>query len=455
MWYCLRDFQANTEKWKIQHILSINIENVEKELEEYADIAKIAANDLENTNIPEFLLSQTSTYKELIPALKSFQNPNVQEEKFRKEISQLLEQEIDFLNDPRTTLESLFNLNIPLHTPKIIEISNRANEEKVLKDKYHAIYKNYMEKKIPLNKYIRGAQQNEKSEKHYIKEEDIEIEYEYIDEKLLELQKMLLNPYCDIVRKDVVALVENYMKYLSFMDEYTRLQKYWFLSENYLQINQSELQKEFPVEIKKLSTIESQLKNSGKVKIIIKIKLVKDNNFVYKYNDFSHSKVIQTLKTLNIYYDEIYRAIEESLDKKRSEFSKYYFLSNEELLKIFSFPQNLDNLVNCISKLINGFKTIDFGAETDDTVKITTIDGEIIVFKIQKNKPQIKDYIEFIELEIEKKIKNSFRVIKLNKIRHVKKISKKTLKQMQKEFIMTQSKIKIILDKSCLPIYTT
>jgi dynein heavy chain len=153
------------------------------------------------------------------------------------------------------------------------------------------------------------------------------------------------------------------------------------------------------------------LKNAGKVKITIKIKLVKDNNFVYKYNEFSHSKVIQTLKTLNIYYDEIYRAIEESLDKKRSEFSKYYFLSNEELLKIFSFPQNLDNLITCISKLINGFKTIDFGAETDDTVKITTIDGEIIVFKIQKNKPQIKDYIEFIELEIEKKIKNSFRVL--------------------------------------------
>ena len=29
---------------------------------------------------------------------------------------------------------------------------------------------------------------------------------------------------------------------------------------------------------------------------------------------------------------------------------------------------------------------------------------------IQKNKPQIKDYIEFIESEIEKKIKNTFRV---------------------------------------------
>ena len=80
------------------------------------------------------------------------------------------------------------------------------------------------------------------------------------------------------------------------------------------------------------------------------------------------------------------------------------------LIKIFSFPQNLTNINNIIGKIINGFKIIDFGSETDDSVKITTIDGEIIVLKVQKNKPQIKDYIEFIESEIEKKIKNTFRV---------------------------------------------
>ena len=53
------------------------------------------------------------------------------------------------------------------------------------------------------------------------------------------------------------------MKYISFIEEYTRLQKYWFTSENYNQFNQSELQKEFQLQIKKLSIIEPQLKNDG------------------------------------------------------------------------------------------------------------------------------------------------------------------------------------------------
>ena len=53
------------------------------------------------------------------------------------------------------------------------------------------------------------------------------------------------------------------MKYISFIEEYTRLQKCWFTSENYNQFNQSELQKEFQLQIKKLSIIEPQLKNDG------------------------------------------------------------------------------------------------------------------------------------------------------------------------------------------------
>ena len=39
--------------------------------------------------------------------------------------------------------------------------------------------------------------------------------------------------------------------------------------------------------------------------------------------------------------------------------------------------------------------------KTDDSVKITTIDEEIILLIVQKNKPQIKDYM-FIESEIKK-----------------------------------------------------
>ena len=58
-------------------------------------------------------------------------------------------------------------------------------------------------------------------------------------------------------------------------------------------------------------------------------------------------------------------------------------------------------------------------------MKITTIDEEIILLIVQKNKPQMKDYIEFIESEIEKNQKYIQSNI-LFIIRHLKKILKKT-----------------------------
>ena len=58
LWYCLRDFQEHYEKWKLRHNMAIIIQELEKQLNEYNEIAKIAKIDLENTNLPDFLLEQ-------------------------------------------------------------------------------------------------------------------------------------------------------------------------------------------------------------------------------------------------------------------------------------------------------------------------------------------------------------------------------------------------------------
>lgn len=60
--------------------------------------------------------------------------------------------------------------------------------------------------------------------------------------------------------------------------------------------------------------------------------------------------------------------------------------------------------------MINGIKTIDFGNDSDEIVKIFTTDNEQINLKIQKNRP-VKDVIDLIERGIVDKIKFGFRVI--------------------------------------------
>jgi hypothetical protein len=115
------------------------------------------------------------------------------------------------------------------------------------------------------------------------------------------------------------------------------------------------------------------------------------------------------LKILNKNYDEVYRFIELSLEKKREDCNKYYFLSNEELLTLFSTNQSFEYLSKIVGKMIHGIKSIDFGSDSDEIIKIITIDNEQIMLKVQKNRP-IKDILDNIEKGIEEKIKFGFRV---------------------------------------------
>ena len=230
-------------------------------------IAKTAIVDLDGTNIPQILLDQSIIYKRIIPVLKAFQNPNLREnsKRFFPMISKFLEIETDNFNNHLFTLDKLLELKIEEKLDYFIEISKQADEEKMLFDKFNSCKSLYNEKKIPFSIYPRGNNINDKAHKYYIKEDDLNAEYEFVEEKTMELQKILLNPYVDLLRDSINIYLLNFYKYLSFLDEYSKVQTYWFKSENYIGMNAQDLLKHFPIDMKKLNNVDNTLKSLGKV----------------------------------------------------------------------------------------------------------------------------------------------------------------------------------------------
>jgi hypothetical protein len=72
----------------------------------------------------------------------------------------------------------------------------------------------------------------------------------------------------------------------------------------------------------------------------------------------------------------------------------------------------LVSLQKYCSKLINGIRTLSFKGDTDDFVKLTSIDGEAFDVKFSKTKNTVRDVLDSIESEITRKIKNDFKVDK-------------------------------------------
>jgi dynein heavy chain len=58
--------------------------------------------------------------------------------------------------------------------------------------------------------------------------------------------------------------------------------------------------------------------------------------------------------------DQIQKSLEDYLQTKRKAFPRFYFLSNDELLKILSQTRNPRAVQDYLSKCFDGIKTINF-----------------------------------------------------------------------------------------------
>ncbi len=403
LWYSVREFQSMSKKWENCQVQQVNLSEMEENILKWSEVGETAKQDLESQNVPNALLDNIKNFKQILPILKTFQNPNINENKFIDMIKKELDVEFNF-DYAEFTVKRLIDIPDVLEKiDDIKEITLMADEENRIKQIYEKVLESYLNHKLPRSKYTNSKQQGDKNAERYaISDSDFQAEYEYIEEKLVVLKQLLLNPYSEPLQKNITTLVNNFNKYLNFLDEFCQYQKFINATEPVVFLN-PEFPKDMPNEYKKINN-ENALKNCSK--------LLKENSALGKYIDVAHDKVINDLRRGNKNYEELFKFIEEYLDKKRKENLKYYYLSNEELLELYQKTDDMEVKRRHISKMLSGIKNVDLGSDTDENIKLITDDDEVIVFKFSKGKGNIREILDAVEAEIAKKLKNSFKTYK-------------------------------------------
>lgn len=402
LWYSVRDFQDKSELWKNYQVLTLDLNKMENSINSWIEIGRITLIDLESPVVPRGLLENTKYYEMILPILKTFKNENINHQKFIDLIKQVLNIEFN-LDDPDFSLDKLMHLpDIYQKTEELNEIGKMADEEKRLITIYNKINDSFQIQKIPLMRYSRQVGDKQLAERFQIQESDLNAEYEFLEEKLMDLKKILLSPYSDIVADKVQILKGSFEKYQMFLNEFSLYQRLVMICENVVFFN-VEFQKDMPNDYKKFNN-ENTMKNLSKV--------LKENSFLPKYVEFAHDKVINDIRKVNRFYEELLKAVEEFLDKKRKENPKFYFLNNEELLDIYSNTASIDVKRKYIPKMISGIRSVDLGNETDEVIKVYTNEDEFIQFKYTKGRGNLKEILDAIELEIAKKLKLQFKNFK-------------------------------------------
>ena len=305
------------------------------------------------------------------------------------------------ISDSLFTVAALMKMDITDVIANVMELNRKANEEVFLQVRINEIKQKFTTHRIPISKFnkITIAVDKAAIDKYYINQTNLEDNYTFVEENLMSIKHLLLNPYSEIIRKDSNELFIGFQKYLKLLDEISAFQNHWLASDNF--IFYSDFVKEFPGEYKKVTVIDNEHKKL--------CKLIKENGLLAKYVGV-HSKVYEPLKKLNKDYEQLYETIEKFLIVKKNEYIKFYFLDNQELLEAYSSYNYLEYLNKYVYKMINKIQSIEYTSDQDDIAQITTADNEIFNIKLSRAKIVLNEIIDAIEDGINERISTGFRV---------------------------------------------
>ena len=381
----------------------LKIPEIIEKLNKWKNIGIVGEIDIENSNVPKQLVDNIKDIEFFLPVVTCIQNPNIfSRPEYQEELRQILGLDID-LQNKNVTLKLIMELDIADKINQIIEMNFKASEEQKLRDIYNQVVSDYMSHKIPIAKY-QTKQQNDKGavERYYIPESEFKEEYAFIDENILKLKKILLNPYSKPVKVETGKMMHNLSRYLSFIKDFSTFQKFFGLAENLLSASSSEVSKDNAVEMKRFGTIENLLKSISKC--------LKDNSMVQKFVELNIDKMIENVQLCLGHYEVIFKGVEEFLENRKKENAKFYSLSNEELLDVFMNSSITEIIRKYISKLVLGTKSLE-DTDNEEIFKLISDEKEVFTLKIPKSKQvTVKEVLETIEGEISKKIGQNFRL---------------------------------------------
>lgn len=100
------------------------------------------------------------------------------------------------------------------------------------------------------------------------------------------------------------------------------------------------------------------------------------------------SNLLEQLKSNNEMLDELQKRLEEYLEKKRGEFPRFYFLSNDELLEILANSQNLDVIQQHLKTCFDNIYRLEIEEEAQQIKSMFSGEGEKVPFSGKK--PSLK-----------------------------------------------------------------
>ena len=333
----------------------INTDELSEELQNYTKITSQLINGLPDHPLVKIFRHSVQEYNQILPVIIALSNTHLGVTHLNK-IRELTG--FAFGEQQTYTLQQFFDSNIAQHVETIESISNDASQEASLSTMLAEISSVWDKVEFTMvpHAYI----------KDFYLVGTLDDVIAQLEESQVLLSTIRSSRYVGAIKGQVDDLSKEMNNMAKCLDLITSFQ----IAFNSLHkvFKSSDIQRELASEAHELTSLEREYKDWAF--------RARDSPKPFKL--CSSVKAVQQFEGYIDLTNRVQKSLEHFLQKKRTTFPRFYFLSNENLLKIFAESRNPKAVQPFLQKLFEGIQKLEFSQSGQEVTSMTSSEGENI-----------------------------------------------------------------------------
>ncbi|KAL8439825.1 hypothetical protein Efla_004351 [Eimeria flavescens] len=217
--------------------------------------------------------------------------------------------------------------------------------------------------------------------------------FQVIDDQLASIQSMKFSPFFKIFEEEALAWDDKLNRLRALLDVWVEVQRKWLYLEGVFTGSQ-DIQMLLPAEHQRFKSIDTEfkaiMKKADATKVVLEMAATEG--------------LARQLERLSDMLSRIQKALGEYLEKQREQFSRFYFVGDEDLLEMIGNAMDVKLVQRHVSKLFAGIAALE--TDPDDPTTITAMssrEGEVVTFSSGVSILQytsLKDWMSAVEVQM-------------------------------------------------------
>ncbi|XP_061882783.1 dynein axonemal heavy chain 6 [Entelurus aequoreus] len=373
LWDSLEEWDLLQEGWKQSMLEQLDLEQLNSQVNKYTKYISQMEKGLPRNNVVPCLKDKVEIIKQRVPVMTDLRNPCMKPEHWRS-----LEAVVgSSLNVEQLTMAVMEELNVFSYGTEIQDVSAQASGEASVETIINKVEDVWWTTTFTL-------MQHGDSKEVFILGGTDEIQV-LLDDSIINVGTAASSRYVAPIKARVDKLLIRLTRFNQTLDEWLTCQRNWLYLESIFLA--PDIKRQLPAESKMFLKVDKSWKA-----IMAKVKKMPN-----ALKAATQPDLLETFQENNVFLDKIQKCLEDYLESKRVIFPRFYFLSNDELLKILAQTRNPQAVQPHLRKCFDAITHLEFGLVSDQS---TT--GPAALEPGEQEKVYTKDILNMVSPEREK-----------------------------------------------------